>query len=118
MFQSVLKTVGVYKVYEKRLRAEIGRSEAPRHIGIILDGNRRWAADHGNGPGYGHIVGADTAENLLDWCREIGIKSVTIYGLSTQNLHRWPEEGSEILKIVEARLDTVLHDERINTDQV
>ena len=74
MFRSVLRTVGVYKVYERRLKAEIGRSEAPRHIGIILDGNRRWAADHGNGPSYGHLVGADIAENLLDWCREIGIE--------------------------------------------
>src|SRR5438309_624610 len=118
MFQSMLRTVGVYKVYERRLRAEIGRSEAPRHIGIILDGNRRWAADHGNGPSYGHLVGADIAENLLDWCREIGIKSVTIYGLSTENLYRSPEEVSEILKIVEERLERLLHDERIYRDRV
>ncbi len=113
-----MKNVGVYRLYERRLRAEIGRSDSPRHIGIILDGNRRWAANHGNVPNFGHLIGADTAENLLDWCREIGIRSVTIYGLSTENLSRSPAEVAEILRILEERLDRLLHDERIYKDRV
>jgi len=118
LFQSVLKSFGVYKLYEKRLRSEIGKSDSPRHIGIILDGNRRWAANLGNGPYYGHVIGADTAENLLDWCRELGIRSVTIYGLSTENLSRPPSEVAEILRILEERLERLLHDERIYRDKV
>jgi len=118
MFQSVLRNVGVYKLYERRLRAEIGRSSAPDHIGIILDGNRRWAADHGNDAFFGHEKGAETAENLLDWCREIGIRSVTVYGLSTENLLRSPQEVAEIFRILEERLERLLYDERIYRDRV
>ncbi len=118
MIQSFLRAVGAYKIYERRLRAEVGNSEAPSHIGVILDGNRRWAAGHGNGPNYGHLIGADTAESLLEWCKEIGIKSVTIYALSTENLSRSSAEVAEILRILEERLDRLLKDERIYRDRV
>src|SRR5712691_10797696 len=118
MLQSFLRAVGAYKIYERRLRAEVGNSEAPSHIGVILDGNRRWAAGHGNGPDYGHLIGADTAESLLEWCKEIGIKSVTIYALSTENLSRSSAEVAEILRILEERLDRLLKDERIYRDRV
>src|SRR2546422_11558525 len=97
MFQSVLRTVGVYKAYERRLRAEIGRSEAPRHIGNILDGNRRWAGDHGNGPSYGQLAGGDTAGNPPPRCRGNGLKYAPGYGPSPGNPERRPEAVSEIL---------------------
>ena len=113
MLDSVLKILGAYKVYERRLQAEVEKKEVPSHIGIILDGNRRWALDHGVPFELGHEEGANTAEELLDWCHELGIKSVTLYVLSTENLERPSEEVSELLGMLEKRLEMLLRDERI-----
>jgi tritrans,polycis-undecaprenyl-diphosphate synthase [geranylgeranyl-diphosphate specific] len=105
--------LGVYRVYEGRLKAEVKKHPVPSHIGIILDGNRRWAANHGVSFELGHEQGADTAEQMLDWCHELGIQSVTLYALSTENLSRSPAEVGEILKLLEERLRKLLSDERI-----
>jgi len=113
MLESVLRYLGVYRVYEGRLRAQVERDEIPSHIGIILDGNRRWAQNQGIFRGRGHEEGANRAEELLDWCHELGIKSVTLYVLSTENLDRSPEELKELFELIEARLGRLLNDERI-----
>ena len=73
MLESVLRYVGAYRVYEGRLKAQVEGDEIPGHIGIILDGNRRWAQDQGVFRGDGHEERANRAEELLDWCNEIGI---------------------------------------------
>lgn len=86
----------------------------PEHIGIILDGNRRWAQNRYYPSYYGHIVGAETAKQLLDWCRELGIKTVTVYALSTENLGRPQEELERLLNLIEERLRELLCDERIH----
>jgi len=113
MLESALRYLGVYRVYEGRLRAQVERDEIPSHIGIILDGNRRWAQNQGIFRGRGHEEGANRAEELLDWCHELGIKSVTLYVLSTENLDRSPEEMKELFELIEARLGRLLNDERI-----
>ena len=92
MLESALRILGVYRLYEGRLKAQIEEGGVPSHIGIILDGNRRWASNQGVAEGLGHEEGANRAEELLDWCHELGIKTVTLYVLSTENLDRTPEE--------------------------
>ena len=113
MLESVLRYVGAYRVYEGRLKAQVEGDEIPGHIGIILDGNRRWAQDQGVFRGVGHEEGANRAEELLDWCNELGIKTVTLYVLSTENLDRPSDELRELFRLIEARLERLLDDERI-----
>src|SRR5208337_3327073 len=113
MLDSVLRAVGAYRLYEGRLKAQIETQTVPSHIGIILDGNRRWAANQGLANGIGHEEGANRAEELLDWCHELGIKTITLYVLSTENLDRTPEELRELFVLIEARLASLLSDERI-----
>ncbi len=118
MLESALRLLGIYKVYQERLKGEVKSGDVPGHIGIILDGNRRWAISQGLALGQGHAVGANVAEELLDWCHELGIKTVTLYILSTENLSRKEEEVREIIVLLEARLEKLLTDERISRYRV
>ena len=113
MLDEILRSIGAYKVYESSLNSQIEKGPIPGHIGIILDGNRRWAQNHKLTVDLGHTQGADVVEKLLDWCHEIGIKSITLYVLSTENLMRSSEEVSELYRLIEERLKRLLTDERI-----
>jgi tritrans,polycis-undecaprenyl-diphosphate synthase [geranylgeranyl-diphosphate specific] len=113
LLDSVLQTIGVYRVYEGRLNAQIQSAPVPSHIGIILDGNRRWAANRGVSPGMGHEQGANNVEKLLDWCHDLKIRTVTLYVLSTENLDRPQEEVTELLELLQERFERMLTDERI-----
>src|SRR5215813_8620600 len=79
----------VYSVYERRLVALLDGKPRPRHVGVIVDGNRRWAREMGYvDPNDGHRVGAERIEELLRWCDEAGVDIVTLWLLSTDNLSR------------------------------
>ncbi len=92
----------VYRLYERRLAAEIRRGPLPGHVGIILDGNRRWAAAMGyHDAAEGHRRGAAKIAELLEWCEELDIAVVTIWLLSTENLRRDPDEVGALLEIIE-----------------
>ncbi|MEM5766219.1 MAG: polyprenyl diphosphate synthase [Candidatus Aenigmatarchaeota archaeon] len=71
----------------------------PNHLGVILDGNRRWARLHGLHPWEGHKHGAKKFEEFLKWCVELGIPQVSAYVLSTENLDRPKKELKEIFKL-------------------
>ncbi|HKT22677.1 MAG TPA: polyprenyl diphosphate synthase [Nitrososphaerales archaeon] len=113
MLESALRYLGVYRLYEGRLRAQVEKEEIPSHIGIILDGNRRWAQEQGFSQGLGHAEGANRAEELLDWCHDLGIKTVTLYVLSTENLDRTSDELITLFELIQARLNRLLNDARI-----
>ena len=113
VLDSVLRATGAYRFYESRLNSEVKASPIPGHIGIILDGNRRWATDKNYSVDIGHAYGADVVERLLDWCHELGIKSITLYVLSTENLERSAEEVAEIIRLIQERLTKLLNDDRI-----
>jgi tritrans,polycis-undecaprenyl-diphosphate synthase [geranylgeranyl-diphosphate specific] len=115
---SILSYLGVYKVYGSILSRSIKREEVPKHIAIILDGNRRWASKKSIERVIGHIEGANTAEELLEWCHEIGIKTITLYLLSTENLNRSPDELKELFELFTERLNRLLSDERITRFRV
>ncbi len=94
----------VYGLYERRLAHDLSQGDIPRHVGVILDGNRRWATEQGSSSAAGHRAGAARIEEFLEWCDEVGVEVVTLWLLSTDNLARDPEELSGLLQIIE---DTV-----------
>lgn len=90
----------LYSIYERRLAKQIHRNQIPQHIGIILDGNRRWAKALGSSAAHGHRRGADHISEALGWAEEAGISIVTLWMLSTDNLSRAKEELDELLQII------------------
>jgi short-chain Z-isoprenyl diphosphate synthase len=96
----------IYGVYERRLLAQLAGRPVPRHVAVMLDGNRRWARDAGyQDVTHGHRRGGDKVADLLDWCREAGIEVVTLWLLSTDNLSRPAEELEPLLEIIEDVVD-------------
>jgi short-chain Z-isoprenyl diphosphate synthase len=91
----------LYGVYERRLTAKLSTAQIPRHIGVILDGNRRWARAYGEDVSEGHRKGADKIHELLSWCEEVGVEVVTLWLLSTDNLNRPQQELSDLVRIIE-----------------
>ncbi len=92
----------VYRVYERRLEASLSRPNVPRHVGVMCDGNRRWARSAGLlDVSSGHRKGADKIFELLGWCREEGVEVVTLWLLSTDNLGRPAAEVEQLLEIIE-----------------
>jgi len=92
----------IYSLYERRLAASLAGKPRPRHVGVIVDGNRRWAREMGYvDPNDGHRVGAQRIKELLRWCDEAEIAHVTLWLLSTDNLSRPSEELNPLLDIIE-----------------
>jgi short-chain Z-isoprenyl diphosphate synthase len=89
------------KIYIKRLEKRVASFKQPKHIAVILDGNRRWAALQGGPTSRGHRVGAGKIEELLDWCEKHNVKVVTLWLLSTDNLQRSDSEVIPLLGIIE-----------------
>jgi tritrans,polycis-undecaprenyl-diphosphate synthase [geranylgeranyl-diphosphate specific] len=123
VLKRVLSILGIYKLYEAWLWRQIKNGIEPEHIAIILDGNRRWASGQETHPmllrdRWGHSNGADTVEQLLDWCHSIGVKNVTLYTFSTENFGRHSDEVVQIMHIAEERFRKLLKDERVHRDKV
>jgi short-chain Z-isoprenyl diphosphate synthase len=92
----------IYSVYERRLTARLAGKPLPRHVGVMCDGNRRWAREMGYvDPNDGHRVGAQRIKELLRWCDEAGVEHVTLWLLSTDNLNRPAAELDPLLQIIE-----------------
>jgi len=91
----------VYGVYEQRLARRLDPESAPRHVGVLIDGNRRWAAAFGGGTADGHRAGADRLLQFLGWCDDAGVQIVTVYLLSTDNLQRPAAELQPLIEIIE-----------------
>ena len=93
----------LYSTYETRLLADIDPERLPRHVAVMADGNRRWARL--NAPGQdlaaGYRAGADKLREFVQWCDEVGIKVVTLWVLSTDNLTRDADEVAPLLGVIE-----------------
>jgi short-chain Z-isoprenyl diphosphate synthase len=87
-------------------------ADIPQHVGVMLDGNRRWARSVGADTAHGHQAGADNIEPLLGWCDEVGIEVVTLWLLSTDNLNRPPGELSALLEIIEGAVESLAEQRR------
>lgn len=90
----------LYPLYERHLARALPPGAVPRHIGVILDGNRRWARTLGAAAAHGHRAGADKISELLGWCEEVGVERVTLWMLSTDNLARDERELADLLGII------------------
>lgn len=82
----------------------------PKHVGIIIDGNRRWAKRRGLSPWEGHKAGKKRLREFLDWCRELGIKEVTVYTFSVKNFNRPRQEIKELFHMVVDGIKEFLRD--------
>jgi short-chain Z-isoprenyl diphosphate synthase len=91
----------VYSLYERRLVRGLEGRTLPRHVGVIMDGNRRWARDLGEDAAHGHAVGAAKIERVIEWCRDAGVEVVTLWLLSTDNFSRSDDELELLLRIIE-----------------
>jgi len=118
VLKRLLSVIGAYKLYEKWLWQQVKNGEKPEHIAIILDGNRRWANENEVNAWLGHKHGADTVEQLLDWCHMLEVKYVTLYTFSTENFTRQSEEVEKIMQIADERFRKLLKDERIHRDKI
>ena len=90
----------LYPAYEARVVRRLPADRLPKHVGVMLDGNRRWARAVGADTAHGHRAGAANIEPLLGWCEEIGVEVVTLWLLSTDNLNRPPAELEPLLGII------------------
>jgi len=119
MLKTLLSVAGVYRIYEKWLQYQVKNGNKPEHIAIVLDGNRRWASGQMLGsPWMGHQFGASKVEDLLEWCLDLKVKSITLYAFSTENFQRPQQEVEQIMRIASEKLQEILTDERIHRNQV
>ncbi len=103
----------VYRLYAARLRSAVLAHPVPHHVALIMDGNRRWARELGfREIRTGHRHGADKAVELLDWCAAVGIREVTLWALSLENLERSAEEVEAITDIARQTLDALAERDR------
>ncbi|KLI97733.1 isoprenyl transferase [Streptomyces albidoflavus] len=91
----------VYKLYARRVEGRLDHDQVPGHIGVILDGNRRWAKASGGTTAQGHRAGADKITEFLGWCAETKVRVVTLWMLSTDNFDRPQSELTPLLGIIE-----------------
>ncbi len=103
---------------EKRLLGKVREGPIPGHLAIIMDGNRRFAASHGLLIEEGHLRGKDKLEELLNWCLEVGIRVLTVYALSTENLERPPEELRTLMGLFRESFEKIAVDERVHRHHI
>jgi tritrans,polycis-undecaprenyl-diphosphate synthase [geranylgeranyl-diphosphate specific] len=102
--------------YERLLRWEI--SGTPDHVAVIQDGNRRYARKAGEDKTTGYHEGAETTEQLLNWCDELGVREVTLYAFSTENFERPREDRETLFDLIEEKLYDFADAERVHEGEV
>lgn len=102
----------VYGVYERNLTGQLSGRKLPRHVGVVLDGNRRWASTKGAGSDQGHRAGAAKIAEFLSWCDDVGVEVVTLWLLSTDNLCRPAAELEPLLEIIGSTVEELAREHR------
>ncbi|MBZ3903519.1 isoprenyl transferase [Streptomyces brasiliscabiei] len=100
------------RVYARRVEGHLDHAQVPKHIGVIVDGSRRWAKAAGSTTMEGHQAGAQKIEEFLGWCTETDVKVVTLWLLSTDNFNRPKEELVPLLGIIEDTVRSLAADGR------
>ena len=109
----------LYPLYEWRLVRALDFTKTPHHVGVILDGNRRWAkANPSNSDPNGHKAGANKIIEFLGWCDDAEVRVVTLWLLSTDNFKRSSDEIEELLKIIGDTVDELAATGRWNIKAV
>ena len=108
-----------YSSYEKQLIKEIQSGPIPKHVAMIMDGNRRYAAEFLDGDGNeGHRKGEEKIEEMLEWCLDLDIKYVTVYALSAENFKRDKDEIDFIMELSEKALHRMADNKKIHEKKV
>ena len=92
-------------------RLRPGSRAVPRHVAVIMDGNRRYAGKHGIEKGLGHRMGTKTTRRVIEWAYEAGIRQLTVYAFSTENFNRDREEVRTIFALLAEKLTRLINDE-------
>ena len=108
----------VYSVYQKRLVRNLRKGPMPHHLAVIMDGNRRFAEQLGLAPFEGHLRGRGKLEEMMEWCQELGIRVLTVYAFSTENLDRPKEELETLMDLFADAFRQVGDDPRIHGSRV
>jgi short-chain Z-isoprenyl diphosphate synthase len=109
----------IYRIYERDLDRQVRAYPVPHHIGLILDGNRRYGRKaHLVDPHDIYMAGANKLDDLLEWCITLKIPAITLWVLSTENLKRSREEVTGILSAVEKKLKLLAEDHQIHNGRI
>lgn len=109
----------IYKLYEKYLLNKLSPDKMPKHVAIIMDGNRRYSKIQGNMEVIkGHELGVDTLEKVLDWSIDLGIEIVTAYAFSTENFHRPDNEVEGLMDLFFKNFKRIVTNEKIHRNKV
>lgn len=107
------------RVRAHRLLERVRRGPVPHHVGIIMDGNRRFARQLGLADvSMGHVAGQERLENVLDWCLELGIRVLTVYAFSTENFQRADPERELLMELFEHNFRKMAVDERVHRHRI
>lgn len=107
-----------YQAYEKKLLNQVLQGKIPKHLAIIMDGNRRYAYQLGLGKTEGHEKGKEKLQEVIEWCLEVGIKILTVYAFSTENLNRPKEEVDKLMKLFAENFRRAGDDERAHKHRI
>lgn len=108
----------LYWLYERMLESGLQRGSLPQHVGVIMDGNRRFARRFDVDVKAGHDYGAEKAQEFLDWCLELGIPHVTIWGFSSENRGRDDQEVAHLHELFYRQATSLLDDPRLHRNRV
>lgn len=95
---------------------EFKKENMPKHIAIIMDGNRRWARAQGKPASFGHKAGAKTLEKIVRYANKIGLEYITVYAFSTENWKRAEDEVSALMMLLQNYLDE--YSKRANSENI
>ncbi len=108
-----------YLLYQWHMEAQLPAWQKPRHIGVIMDGNRRFARGLGLGSILsGHERGADKLEEVLNWCEEAGVNVITVWVFSMDNFKRDPKEVDGLMRLFEKKFLELVTHPRVHKNQI
>ena len=107
-----------YQTYEKRLVKEVQSRPVPQHVAVIMDGNRRYAKEFGLLVAEGHEKGKEKLEEMMEWCLELGIKFLTVYAFSTENVAREKDEVNVLMRLFSQNFKRLADDERVHKHRI
>ena len=115
-YNLISKKISEFK--DLKLLEQTKKNPMPKHVAIIMDGNRRFASGLGLSPDAGHLFGRDKIEEVLEWCFELKIPNLTVYAFSTENFQRSHNEVKTLMDLCKNELDKAAKDSRIHRNKV
>ena len=116
IFNFFLNKIDEFRNY--KLIEQIKKNYIPKHLAVIMDGNRRFAEDLGLTLNKGHEYGKNKIKELLDWCFELNIKNLTLYAFSIENFERGKNEVTSLMNLCREELKKALKDSKIHKNQI